>query len=135
MNTSEIKTEITIDFSKLSAEQAFRLGQLLAEVPTTVESSFTSEATLFAVPEVAEKKIKVIRRNKNKSRKFAMNTPYPDGFIRELIDIRKTGKTFAEIAQQLNEAGIKTQNGKLWPEKSVWDVIYSKQALKYWTAA
>jgi hypothetical protein len=132
MNTSEIKTEITIDFSTLSAEQAFRLGQLLAEVPAKIESSFTSEQTLFSVPtELRKRKT----RTKSVSNKFRYNTSYEAGFIQDLVKMRQKGMKFQQIADYLNELSVPTTNGSKWLEQSVWSVIYSKQALEIWTAA
>lgn len=134
MTTSEIKTEITIDFSTLSAEQAFRLGQLLAEVPAKVESSFTSEPQPKALPfeKFLGKTQGPAYEKKDVPGRFTENCNYPQVFIADLVAHRASGKTLQQIADLLNESGSRTKTQKLWQQMTVWSVVYSRQAKRFW---
>ena len=111
-------SNITIDISKLTPQQAFELGQMLNQAKPSAPK-----------PEVVKP-----RYSKNpKSKRFRTNVNYPDVFIEELIRMKQEKRmTSQEIADQLNASNIRTASGKQFWGSTVWDIIYSKQAKKMW---
>ena len=114
--------QITIDLSQLTPEQAFELGKLTS-------TKLQETKSLAATPE-----IKIIRAKRaTKSRKFQSNVAYSDAFIAELVKLKKDqGANLQQIADKLNAENVKTNNGKSFWGSTVWDIVYSKQAMKLW---
>lgn len=114
--------KITIDLSQLTPEQAFELGKLA--------STKLPEIT----PVVIAPTIKTTRAARStKSRKFQSTVAYPETFIAELVKLKKDqGRNLQEIADKLNAENVKTAQGKSFWGSTVWDIVYSKQAMKMW---
>ena len=115
--------KVTIDLSQLTPEQAFELGKLTS---VKIEESKPIPATT----------VKATRAPRSgKSTKFQTTVAYSDSFIAELVKLRKDqGANLQEIADKLNSENVKTANGKKFWGSTVWDIVYSKQAMKMWVS-
>lgn len=114
--------KITIDLNQLTPEQAFELGKLTS-------TKLQETEPLAATPEI--KKIRASRGTK--STKFQSSVAYSDAFIAELVKLKKDqGVNLQQIADKLNAENVKTNSGKSFWGSTVWDIVYSKQAMKLW---
>jgi hypothetical protein len=114
--------KITIDLSQLTPEQAFELGKL---------TSVNLEKTNPIPAVIPAKTIRAPRSSK--STKFQSHVAYSDSFIAELVKLKKEqGVNLQQIADKLNAENVKTANGKKFWGSTVWDIVYSKQAMKMW---
>jgi cytoplasmic iron level regulating protein YaaA (DUF328/UPF0246 family) len=111
--------KITIDLSQLTPEQAFEIGKL-------------SAAKVEQPTQPAEPKATRAPRSSN-SQRFKSTVAYSDSFIAELVKLKKDqGANLQQIADKLNAENVKTANGKKFWGSTVWDIVYSKQAMKMW---
>lgn len=114
-------TQITIDITKLTPEQAFLLGKMFQEKTVT---------------EPKEPKVitRTPRGKAKTSKRFKFNTKAPDHVIEEAVSKRRSGMQLAQLAEYLNSQGETGPKGRKFTSQSVWDVVYSKQAWKFWQA-
>ena len=114
--------KITIDVSKMTPEDAFQLGVI-----------FAAQKEVILETQIASKSSKPRVQNRGgKSNKFKEGTTVPEFLIKEIVEERKTGKTLEQLAKIFNDRGRRTPTGRLWNGTSIWAVVYSKNALKYW---
>jgi hypothetical protein len=119
-------SNITIDISKLTPAQAFELGRIMQDV------------TAKTVQEIEREQPKVITRTprgKGKtSKRFKFNTRAETHVIAEAVAKRRSGMKLEEVADHMTRQGELGPTGKPFNSQSIWDVIYSKQAWKFWQA-
>ena len=115
-------TQITIDISKLTPAQAFELGKMLQQKTEVKETKVTKVTT------------RTVRGKGKTSKRFKFNTKAPDHVIEEAVSKRRSGMQLAQLAEYLNSQGETGPKGRKFTSQSVWDVVYSKQAWKFWQA-
>jgi hypothetical protein len=49
-----------------------------------------------------------------------------------MVKRKKDGRSGLQIATELNELDVPTPKGKKWSDGTVWAVVYSRQAWKFW---
>jgi hypothetical protein len=119
-----MSNKITIELSNLTPKQAFELGMMLSDVTKS-----TVETLLAEEPKVITR----TPRGKGKtSKRFKFNTRAETHVIAEAVAKRRSGMKLEEVADYMTTQGELGPTGKPFNSQSIWDVIYSKQAWKFW---
>lgn len=119
-----MSNEITIELSNLTPKQAFELGMMLSDATRN-----TAETLIAQQPKV----VTTTPRGKGKtSKRFKFNTKIEEHAIQEAVRKRRLGMKLDDLARYMGSQGETGPNGKPYNSQSIWDVVYSKQAWKYW---
>jgi hypothetical protein len=119
--------EIRINIASLTPEQAFNLGTIIRDLP---EKS-SSQAVALIEP-VETKAPKTRKRNPSNTKRFYYNTTVDLETVEYMVKLKKQGRSGLKIAEELNELNVPTPTGKKWSDATVWPVVYSRQAWKFW---
>ena len=118
--------EIRINIASLTPEQAFNLGTIIRDLP----NKSSSVATLLDPIEIKAPKTR--SKNRKAVKRFSYNTSTDIQTIEYCVNRKKDGVSGLNIARELNEMNILTVTGKKWTDPTVWYIMYSRQARKFW---
>ena len=119
-----MSNKITIELSNLTPKQAFELGMMLSDATRN-----TAEVLLAEQPKLITR----TPRGKGKtSKRFKFNTKVAEHVIAEAVAKRRSGMKLDELADYMTRQGELGPNKRPFNSQSIWDVVYSKQAWKFW---
>jgi hypothetical protein len=119
-----MSNKITIELSNLTPKQAFELGMMLSDATrTTAETMLAKESSVIT---------RTPRGKGRTSKRFKFNTKVDDHVIEEAVAKRRSGMKLDDLAKYMDSQGETGPRGKPFNSQSIWDVVYSKQAWKYW---